>query len=357
MTESPEAHPDRTFRNIQFKGNATDYFGIWISNLVLTVVTLGIYSAWAKVRRIQYFYSHTEIADYPLGYHATGMQLLKGKIITIGVVGIYFILSIQLPTVSFAVSILFFLVLPWVINRSLKFRSRMTSWRNIRFNWHGNYWRSLLYFVVFPFLSVISLSLFAPVATKYRYDFYSKNHAFGLTNFYAEPTIGKFYKAFFLSVQLPVIVGIVAFVILGEFYIGPTLDETTEYETLMLIFSDAFATLAVLATIVFICGYILYFALCRNILLETLKLNDSVKFKADLNPFTYLWINISNSAAILLSLGLLVPWATVRKYRYLCEHTSYLFIKDESEFLDEELKKVHAFGEEYADWEGIDISI
>ena len=357
MTESPETPPDRKFRDIQFKGNAADYFGIWISNLVLTIVTLGIYSAWAKVRRIQYFYSHTEIADYPLGYHATGMQLLKGKLITIGVVGIYSILSIQIPAVSLAVTALLFFVLPWVINRSLKFRSRMTSWRNIRFNWHGNYWRSLLYFVVFPVLSVISLSLFAPAATKYRYEYYSKNHAFGLTKFYAEPTIGKFYKGFFLCIQLPVIVAFVAFAILMDFGSSPTLDETTDYDTLIFIFSAAFSNFAMLAAVLVLCGYILYFALCRNILLETLKLNDNVIFKADLNPFTYLWISISNSAAILFSLGLLLPWATVRKYRYLCEHTSYWFIKDESEFLDEELKKVHAFGEEYADWEGIDISI
>ena len=33
------------FRGIGFHGRAGEYFGIWISNLFLSIVTLGIYSA------------------------------------------------------------------------------------------------------------------------------------------------------------------------------------------------------------------------------------------------------------------------------------------------------------------------
>ena len=35
--------PDAT--SIEFTGNATEYFGIWLSNTVLSILTLGIYSA------------------------------------------------------------------------------------------------------------------------------------------------------------------------------------------------------------------------------------------------------------------------------------------------------------------------
>ena len=40
---------------IKFKGKAAEYFGIWIVNLLLTVITIGIYGAWAKVRKKKYF--------------------------------------------------------------------------------------------------------------------------------------------------------------------------------------------------------------------------------------------------------------------------------------------------------------
>ena len=33
----------------KFTGKASEYFGIWIVNLFLSLITLGIYSAWAKV--------------------------------------------------------------------------------------------------------------------------------------------------------------------------------------------------------------------------------------------------------------------------------------------------------------------
>ena len=48
---------------IQFTGKAGEYFAIWIVNVALTILTLGIYSAWAKVRTNQYFYGNTFLAD------------------------------------------------------------------------------------------------------------------------------------------------------------------------------------------------------------------------------------------------------------------------------------------------------
>lgn len=44
------------FKPIEFTGTAGEYFGIWIVNILLTIVTVGFYSAWAKVRRKRYFY-------------------------------------------------------------------------------------------------------------------------------------------------------------------------------------------------------------------------------------------------------------------------------------------------------------
>ena len=45
----------------QFDGKATEYFGIWIVNILLTIITIGIYTAWAKVRTNRYFYGKTRI--------------------------------------------------------------------------------------------------------------------------------------------------------------------------------------------------------------------------------------------------------------------------------------------------------
>ncbi len=66
---------------IIFKGNTAEYFGIWIVNLLLSIVTLGIYSAWAKVRRKKYFYHNTLIENVGFDYHAKPISILKGRLI------------------------------------------------------------------------------------------------------------------------------------------------------------------------------------------------------------------------------------------------------------------------------------
>ena len=70
-------------KEIEFKGKAMEYFGIWLANILLTVVTIGIFSAWAKVRRLKYFFNNTKVLEDSFAYHATGWQILKGRIIAL----------------------------------------------------------------------------------------------------------------------------------------------------------------------------------------------------------------------------------------------------------------------------------
>src|SRR5919107_969742 len=74
---------------VRFVGTGSSYFGIWIVNLLLTVVTLGIYSAWAKVRRLQYFYRHTELAQTGFDFHGSPKRILLGRIIAFIMLVVY----------------------------------------------------------------------------------------------------------------------------------------------------------------------------------------------------------------------------------------------------------------------------
>ena len=76
-------------RDFIFKGNAKEWFGIWIVNLLLSIVTLGIYSAWAKVRTKKYFYGNTFVDGRNFDYHATGGQILKGRLIIIAAIIVF----------------------------------------------------------------------------------------------------------------------------------------------------------------------------------------------------------------------------------------------------------------------------
>ena len=77
------ASADETRSPVQFTASAGEYFRIWIVNLALTILTLGIYSAWAKVRKKRYFYGHTLIEGDSFDYRANPLSILKGRIIAV----------------------------------------------------------------------------------------------------------------------------------------------------------------------------------------------------------------------------------------------------------------------------------
>ena len=118
---------------VQFSGKGGEFFGIWIVNILLSVLTLGIYSAWAKVRTMRYFYGHTRIDGHSFDYLATPMQILKGRILAVIVFLIYSFGSSFFPLVGLLFAVAFIFLMPWIINQGLRFNMRMTRHRNVRF--------------------------------------------------------------------------------------------------------------------------------------------------------------------------------------------------------------------------------
>ena len=72
----------------EFTGRAGEFFGIWFVNLSLSILTLGIYSAWAKVRTERYFYGNTRLAGAAFEYFASPIAILKGRLIAYAVVAV-----------------------------------------------------------------------------------------------------------------------------------------------------------------------------------------------------------------------------------------------------------------------------
>lgn len=343
-TEAESLEP--AFRRVGFHGRAGEYFGIWISNLFLSIVTLGIYSAWAKVRRIKYFYNNTMIQNFSFSYHATGKQILIGRLIAFAAIAVYSIVTTFFPLSAIPFSIAFVFLLPWLINRSLRFSARMTSWRNVRLNWHGTYGKSFLFFVVCPFVAVISLGTLVPLIARYTYRYFAESHAFGTTRFRADATIAQYYKGFLAATVVPVVaaagIGLLLTALVGALGDG-------RLPVIQFVLFPIAAFLYLFQT--------MYRVVCRNILLRSLTLGEAATFDSRLNPLRVLWISISNALVTLVSFGLLFPWAMIRRYRYLAENTGVSLTDASHEFLDAETRTVGAFGQEFMDLEGIELGI
>src|SRR5690606_4063849 len=75
------AAPKDELHPVTFTGSGGAYFKIWIVNVSLTILTLGIFSAWAKVRRLQYFHRHPHLAGASFDFHGEPIAILKGRIV------------------------------------------------------------------------------------------------------------------------------------------------------------------------------------------------------------------------------------------------------------------------------------
>src|SRR5215475_7269273 len=100
---------------LRFTGTGSEYFGIWIVNLLLTIITLGIYSAWAKVRRLQYFYRHTELAGSSFDFHGSPTRILVGRILAVVLLFLYKY-SVRLHSwFTLVVIVALAIIMPWLL--------------------------------------------------------------------------------------------------------------------------------------------------------------------------------------------------------------------------------------------------
>ncbi len=129
---------------IKFLGNGGDLFAIQIVNLLLTVITLGLYYPWAKARTLQYMYSNSEFEGSTFQFHGTGKEMFKGFIkAVLVIIFIYgFFMAFTYYEMPIAAAIVLYggimAILPLIIHGSYRYRMSRSSWRGIRFGYRGN---------------------------------------------------------------------------------------------------------------------------------------------------------------------------------------------------------------------------
>src|SRR5580693_2761594 len=183
----------------EFRGKGSEYFGIWIVHLLLTIITLGIYGAWAKVRTWRYFYANTFIGEHALDYHASPVRILIGRLIAIGLLVAYSASMAFTPRAGFFWGPFFLVAFPWLINSSLRFNARNTSYRNVCLNFRGSYWSAIKAYILWPLAAIFSLFTLSPLAKRAQDYFYINNHTFGGRPFHTEFSGWQIYKIFLIA--------------------------------------------------------------------------------------------------------------------------------------------------------------
>jgi uncharacterized membrane protein YjgN (DUF898 family) len=122
---------------VEFTGSGSEYFRIWIVNLLLTIVTLSFYRPFAKARRLAYFHGNTLVGGQPLGFHGNPWKMLRGYLLMLLFGAVYLGASQFSPVAAMVAIGSFVLLWPALWRASLQFRLANTSWRGLRMGFTG----------------------------------------------------------------------------------------------------------------------------------------------------------------------------------------------------------------------------
>jgi uncharacterized membrane protein YjgN (DUF898 family) len=131
----PEGAPQRL--PLRFTGSGSEYFRIWIVNLLLTLLTLGVYYPWAKVRRLRYFHGNTLVGEHPFGFHAEPRKMLRGYLLVTLLLVLYSGAGHFSALAGWFAFAIVAAVWPALLKSSMQFRLANTSWRSLRFRFRG----------------------------------------------------------------------------------------------------------------------------------------------------------------------------------------------------------------------------
>lgn len=391
----------------RFTGTAREYFGIWIINLLLTILTLGIYAAWAKVRTQRYFYGNTVLDGSVFDYLAKPLAILKGWAIAIAVLVVYNIVSGLYPVTGIVFFILFLLALPWIVVRSLMFRAHNSSYRNIRFTFQDAYREAVRVFIGLGLLIPISLGLAYPYYVYAMNRFMVNNSGFGTSGFRMDVPAKAFYKIYLIAGVL-----LIGFVALAGTVVTPMIQNiVTEMQTAAPYQPAAPQTYLDDATIpddspysgcealiaepdtgtgtdgsceegaaaepdpemvkrlivvqmamsgFFGLFYLMAFAYLQartgNLVFNHTDLSGH-RFVSTLRARDLMWLYFSNTVGIILSCGLLIPWARIRMARYRAEHLALQPDGSLDNFAQSQRGQVSATGEELGEVFAVDIGL
>lgn len=388
---------------IVFTGNGTEYAKIYFVNLALSILTLGIYSAWAKVRNKRYFYGNTLLAQSSFEYHASPMQILKGRLLVVGLFVLYNILAGSAPALAGIFFLFLLAALPWLILKATQFNMRNSSYRQVRFDFKGDMGEMFGLYVILPIAAVFTLWLAYPYVAYKQKSYLANRTYYGQSAFSFSGSSKEFFLAYYSAFG-----GLILFFVLLGFIFGSHTqefmdgfkkgfsekweqqtseqihsvepmnqslqmdgtDQSEEVQAVEPIPQDAkndtpkdpkIMAFAIL-TVVAVYGMMILFYLVvmtyintrvTNYLFNNLKLTY-IRFSSHIGYGRLIWIYLSNTVLIFMTIGIFIPWAKVRAVKYKLSCMSVYAI-DLENHIAAQREEVRAVGEEVSDFLDVDV--
>jgi uncharacterized membrane protein YjgN (DUF898 family) len=363
-------------QQFHFTGSGSEYFRIWIVNLCLTIATLGIYSAWAKVRRLQYFDRNTVLANAVFNFHGNPVAIFKGRMLALVLLIAYHYAFGFSKYFGIVVITVLFVSMPWFLRSALRFRLRNTSYRGLRFQFTGSIGGAYLSYaptmliLLFPATFVALMpqqtgKLFAMMSLLYacwpfmhgQMKVYQHSHLqYGAQHSGYDGNSSSLFKPYFIAFLFGLgMVAVAAALIGAAIGIWAVVHKNAENQSMLPLYVSA----AVLMTL-YIYGVYLIVGPYLQVRIWNRVWNQThfpgLRIRSDLRVWPYLRLQTVNVILTVLTLGLFRPFAVVRTYRYRLSQMSVTSTSLDELFQHEQVSDANASGDSAADFLGIDLS-
>lgn len=198
-----------------YEGDGTDMAILMLKNLFLTIITLGIYRAWAKTNTRRFLWENTKFMGDGATYVGTGGELFRGWMKLIGIL-LGFIIAISILQVfmpslgailRIAMPFVYIFIFALATYSGLRYRLSRTLWRQIRFGVDKDEASTKSFLALYlkgVGLSFLTLGIYYPYFKNQMRRFLTNKSRFGSAYFsYDGPDNEYFWmciKGFFLSV-------------------------------------------------------------------------------------------------------------------------------------------------------------
>lgn len=319
-----------------FTGTGGEYFRIWIVNILLTILTLGLYSAWAKVRTKRWMYANTQVDGQAFTYLARPMQLFWGHVLAWLLFWFYVVSLKFLPMLGGVLIVVLMLVGPWLIVSSLRFNARVSAYRGVRFDFQGSVGEAYKVYLFLPMLIPLTLGLILPYLAWRDMVFVVNNTYYGSTRAHFDGDLRSFQAVYLKTlglILLPIAMGGLAYLLVSE---------------------DPAWVIGLIALVPFVFyGWMLVVGAFFQARMGNLAYNGTqwgaVNFESRLQARRLIGLYLSNVLLLIVTLGLFYPWARVRLARYHAAQLTLLSSESLEHFSGGQAQPVSATGAEVSD--------
>jgi uncharacterized membrane protein YjgN (DUF898 family) len=327
----------------QFSGNGAEYFRIWLTNIAFTVMSLGIYSAWAKVRRLEYVYRNTRLAGAHFMYDALPMAILRGRVIAAVLFVVYYFYT-ELPAwLALVVLALLACAFPYLMWSGLRFKASRARHRGIRFRFTGTLssaysaYLPLMLVIVGPTAAALMLTgsvwessaagiiglgslitlLFLPLVHANLRRWVTNHSWYGQAKFSIDISTRSFYGLYLKTLFVSIGAGIVAVAASGLMYSLASIIATGKSAP----FNYAVILITLGVTYSILIPY--FMARLQNLTWCATRL-EGVAFDSRLSVGSYIALTLKNLFLTIFTLGLWRPFGWIQVVKMRLESVAWL---------------------------------